>query len=38
METPEDLMEMYLNGEMIDPCEHDPYVMEQFREMMGEEE
>lgn len=38
MDLPEEIYEVYLNGEIIDPVEHDPYAMEKFREMIGDED
>lgn len=34
----EDLIEKYLAGEIIDPCEYDALALEKFHEMIGDEE
>lgn len=35
METPEDLIDAYLQGAEIDPCEHDSYCLEKLDEYLG---
>ena len=35
METPEDLIDAYLHGEEIDPCDHDAYCLEKLSEFLG---
>lgn len=37
MEMPEDLIETYLRGEDIDPCDHDAYCLEKLAEFLGDD-
>lgn len=34
----EDIIEDYLSGEMIDPCEYDAYSLEKLDEFLGNDE
>lgn len=37
MDTPEDLINDYLQGLEIDPCKHDAYCLEKLNEFLGDD-